>query len=253
MSLKLGLFTSSTFPRAINLCQNEVVSLFKSHLLFFLILFGNYWIWSIFLTNNLIFICLVTASIVFYLFFTKQQKKYVYIFFVLFLVLLFLQARTTTSNNLKDITNDEQRVQTQRKNLYHSRFHIIRLLFFKFPLVEFFEGDLAVATKKIQVHFFETFEPNVYFFAGHPRERIWANESYKFPFVLIIPFVIGVFGILNRRFFYFHLFFLISAIALGFTGHLNPMGPFIAFPFLVFLIYFGVNFLLLTLRKKIKK
>ena len=185
-----------------------------------------------------------------YLFFTQLQKKYLYIFFVLFLVLILFQAQTTTSNNLKDITNDEQRVQSQRKNLYHSRFHIIRLLFFKFPLVEFFEGDLAVVKKKFQVHFFETFEPNVYFFAGHPRERIWANESYKFPFVLIIPFILGVFGILNRRFFYFHLLFLISAVFLGIAGHFNPMGPFLVFPFLVFLIYFGANFLLLALLKK---
>lgn len=228
------------------------MSFIKTHPLFFLILFGNYWIWSIFLTNQLVFVCLVFASVVLYLFCTRQQKKYIYIFLVLLLILLLLQARTTTGNNLKEISNDEQRVQTQRRNLYHSRFHVLRLLFFKLPLVEFFEGDLAIAKKKFQVNFFETFEPNVYFFAGHPRERIWAKESYKFPFVLILPFIVGVFAILNRRFLYFHSFFLISAITLGFTGHFNPLGPFIVFPFLVFLIYSGANFLLLIFRKNKK-
>lgn len=102
------------------------------------------------------------------------------------------------------------------------------------------EGDFTTAATRIQRNFSETIDPNVYFFGGHPRERVWANDFEKLPFVFVIPFLIGLYNmVLDKKWFFFLSSFL-GVMLLSVIGHKNLLGPFILFPAVVILISGGL-------------
>lgn len=223
-------------------------------LLLTLVLFLNLWIWKIFSLNLIIFVLLVFQT--FLLWFVtshKFQKKAWIILVGIFAALLIFQYQTTKIGSLIKLDNDEQRIYDIRIGLYNSKIHIIRLLFYRLNLRNFFEGDLSRMSYRVQRNFFETIDPNVYFFAGHPRERVWANDFSKFPFIFIFPFLAGLYNFLtNKKYFLIYLS-SISILLLSFIGHINKLGPFVLFPPIVLFITEGLNTLLSSIKKYAKK
>lgn len=223
-------------------------------LIVIIILFSNFWIWKIFSLNLIIFVLLVFQT--FLLWFVtshKFQKKAWIILVGIFAALLIFQYQTTKIGSLIKLDNDEQRIHDIRIGLYNSKVHFIRLLFYRLNLRDFFEGDLSRMSFRVQRNFFETIDPNVYFFAGHPRERVWANDFQKFPFILIIPFFIGVFNFITRKNYLVFILTFISVLLLSFIGHINELGPFILIPFFVLFITEGLEELLMHLKKYVQK
>ena len=206
-----------------------------------LIAFANAWIWRIFKFNVPLFILLIFLTIILnYLKFQKITRKLLIVFVILLGIVTFFQWKTTTPQSLTLLDNDEQRIQQERLMFYKPSLHYTRVIFARAKVKEFLEGDINTAFSRLQRNFFETIDPNVYFFGGHPRERVWAFDFEKFPFILLVPFAIGLyFEILKKRILtYVYLF--ISVILLTFIGHRNNLGPFILFPLFCTFIYLGL-------------
>ncbi|OGE15851.1 hypothetical protein A3F00_04740 [Candidatus Daviesbacteria bacterium RIFCSPHIGHO2_12_FULL_37_11] len=180
----------------------------------------------------LIFTTLLLGFVVF-------EKKYSNLYLIPFLILLILQWKTTTLQSLIQLDNDEQRIKQERIKFYAPSEHYVRVIFKRLALVNFLEGDFNTVSNRLQRNFFETIDPNVYFFGGHPRERVWADDFEKFPFVFIFPFFTGLYYLLIQKKWLFLGSFCISIFLFSVIGHKNSLGPFVMFPLIVVLIAFG--------------
>ncbi len=207
-------------------------------LLLFILL--NSWIWKIISLFPLIVVPLILSTIFLY-------KKQNILFLVTFFILLYFQLITTISQSFTLLDNDEQRVRSERLQFYKPSLHFTRVIFARFNLRDFLEGDFNTIQTRIYRNFFETIDLNIYFFAGHPRERVWADDFEKFSFIFLPLFLIGMYKIFSKGDMYFILFFLATIIILTGIGHKNNLGPFLIFPFIVILIHEGflniLNFL----------
>lgn len=172
----------------------------------------------------------------------KYEKKKILSFCILItlIIISYLQLKTTDVRSLSNLDNDEKRVHDMRLRWYNPSFHYLRLAFYRLDLKNFFEGNINIASFRIQRNFFESLDPNVYFFGGHPRERVWANDFEKFPFTYIFPFVIGAYQLIRRKNLVVGLWFICSVLLLSLIGHKNPLGPFIFFPIFIVTFWLGI-------------
>lgn len=208
-----------------------------------LIIFGNEWIWRIAHYDFIIFISLIITTTTFYILINHTLSLKLLVFLFLFLGVLFLkQILTTNYESLTLLSNDEQRIQSTRLQFYNSS-RYSRVLFNRLNLKEVTDGTIGTIITRLQRNLFEALDPNVYFFGGHPRERVWANDFEKFPFILIVPFLIGLYETINQRKWIILLYFTLSLLLLSFIGHKNILGPFILFPIIVNCILIGIKHL----------
>lgn len=209
-----------------------------SNLILAAVILLNPWSWKILLINPLLFLLVIFSTFTFA--YVIKNKKFFWVLIVLFSTLAFFQWKTTTSESLTLLDNDEQRIKEERIKFYAPGEHYVRVIFKRLDLINFLEGDLNTVSKRLQRNFFETIDPNVYFFGGHPRERVWANDFEKLPFVFIIPFLIGLYNMILDKKWFFFLSFSLGVMLLSAIGHKNLLGPFILFPVIVILISGGL-------------
>ena len=220
-------------------------------LLYIFLFFANNWIWRVINSNFIVFLLIsIESVIIFLIYFKKVSTKIFIVFWLIFFMLVFWQIKITVPQSLNLLDNDEQRVQKARLKFYNPSDHYIRVIFYRLNLVEKLEGDFNTISTRIQRNFFESLDLNVYFFAGHPRERVWANDFVKFPFVLIVPFLLGLYRIIFAKKLAFIFYFLFSVIILSLIGHKNILGPFVLFPLMILTIYLGTESFWEILKKK---
>jgi hypothetical protein len=107
----------------------------------------------------------------------------------------------------------------------------------------------SIAFSRIEKNFSQVVDPNLYFFANHPRERVGIKEFEKFPYIFIPFFLVGIFSLIKNRstgFLKISKLILIASLTLpiiliSLIGHKNPFGSFTLFPFLTIAISFGVE------------
>lgn len=212
-------------------------------MIFLIVLLGNLWIWKILQVNFLIFLLLLVFTTCVYLYQEQKLKVNLLILLSLIVSLFYFQWQTTNFHSLILRDNDEQRIETQRRKFYNPGLDITRKVFYKFSLVDYLEGDINTVLTRIERNFFETIDPNVYFFGGHPRERVWVSDFEKFPFILIIPFFVGLYKTIEERNRLLILISVLGMIFLSIIGHDTKIGPFLLFPTLVLLVTKGVKIL----------
>jgi len=218
--------------------------------LFLAVFLGNSWIWRIYNSNISIFILIVLATIYSFLVYEKKSKFATFGLIAVLVPLFYFQFITTVPQSLTILENDELGVKQQRLKLYNSVgtsnaiynpfSPYLRILFHRVDLKNFLEGDLGTISTRIQRNFFESIDPNIYFFAGHPRERVWVKDFEKFYFLLCIPFFVGLHQIFFKRNYVLIIYLGLSLILLSLIGHKNSFGPFILFPGIVLVILKGL-------------
>lgn len=207
-----------------------------------IVLVFNLWLWRIFTFNILIGLLVLVTSLLLFLVF-EGKKKLLKPFFILFLVVLLFQWKTTDVQDLTYLDNDQQRLQQQRLKEYPPVYLKVGSKTLWLPLAHWFEGRKeSIAFFRISNNFFETIDPNLYFFANHPRARIGIQEFEKFPYLFYPFFFYGVFLLVKRKDFkLISLSFLIPLALISLIGHKNPIGPFALFPFTASSLAVGIS------------
>jgi len=224
--------------------------------IFVFVLLGNFWIWKILFYSAPLGLLVLVSSVFLYLSFKRSLKKYFFAFLVLFSLLLVFQWKTTSEESLVELSNDEQRVQQMRLKEYPPVFFKIGRKTAWIPLAHWFEGrEESIAFFRILENFSETIDPNLYFFANHPRERVGINEFKKFPYIFLPLFFYGlVLSVTERRKLVLGMSFVLPVVLISIIGHKNQLGPFSLFPFLAVSIIHGLELLSQTpICKKILK
>tara|TARA_Y100000310_G_C20610024_1_gene777513 strand:- start:435 stop:1172 length:738 start_codon:yes stop_codon:yes gene_type:complete len=207
------------------------------------VLFSNFWIWRLLEYNALLGALIIVTSTLLYLLLKKNSKHYLYIFLPLFILVLFFQWQTTAKTSLSYLDKGELGTQEMRLRQYPLVSIQIRGKTTWIPLAHWFEGRKeSITFFRIQKNFSEIIDPNLYFFANHPRERVGIKEFEKFSYVLLPFFVIGMVSILQRHMAKTIFFVLaIPIVLISLIGHKNSLGPFALFPFFVVSIAQGLK------------
>lgn len=189
-------------------------------------LFANLWIYKIIAVNFLLGVLVLLATILL----IKNNK----FFLLLFVPILFFQIQTTNRPSLTDISNDDRRVIDMRLKSYPPKF--LRLGYW----LE--ERKESIIFNRVTTNLFENIDPNLYFFANSPRQRVGIKEFEKFPYVLLPFFFLGIYSFLSKKdkLFWLLSFFIPLAI-LSIIGNKNNLGPFSLFPFFVVSINEGLK------------
>lgn len=196
----------------------------KKYLPIFFVLVFNLWLIKIFTYSVFIGTAVILGSIFIYLSIRAGSKKYFYISALFIFFLMIFQYKTSSINPLHFLNENEKIEQRQRMNGYP------RGLYRFANWLE--QRKEALIFYKIEENFSEVIDPNLYFIANHPRERVGVVEYEKFPYILLPFFVIGIFSI-NKSGLNILLSSISPLILLSLIGNSNPIGPFSLFPFLV--------------------
>lgn len=207
------------------------------------VLLLNLWIWRILSINLFLGLILISITLCLSVLLVKPNKKLTGILAILGVLLLILQWTTTKSVSLTDLSNDQIRVRDMRLREYPPIYFL--------PIAHWFEGRReSIAFFRLLDNFSQAVDPNLYFFANHPRERVGVKEFEKFPYVFLPAFVIGILILAERKKKVFLLSLLLPFTVLTLKGSDNPLGPFTLFPAVAVAIATGMKFFYDGLGKK---
>lgn len=197
----------------------------------------NLWLWKILDFNLLMGILVIITSIFLWLSFSVGKKYFFYIALGLFILLIFAQWQTSYKTPITYLNENEKLIQQTRLRAYPP-------LFYKIPVANWLEQRKeAIFFYKLEENFSEAIDPNLYFFANHPRERIGVVEFEKFPYILLPVFILGLFS-LQKKDGNNILLGLSPLVLISIVGNSNPAGPFALFPFFAVTISRGLEHLL---------
>lgn len=91
-------------------------------------------------------------------------------------------------------------------------------------------------------------DPNFYFFANHPHERVGIVEQERFWFGLLPFFVLGMLLLGQKRWF---VVGLVLAVLSGTVLGLG-VGPYLLYPFIILAIIRGLFFVFASLRRYVQ-
>ncbi|MDD5415723.1 MAG: hypothetical protein PHE48_01815 [Candidatus Daviesbacteria bacterium] len=166
---------------------------------------------------------------------------------VLTAVLSFIAVKGAFDENLfrssaLDIQQYNKRHEFYAKDLgkiYTNKFSLTYFKEYNFPLI------------KLQRNLFANLDPNLYFFASHPRERAGVEEFNKYSPIFLPFFLIGVFYsiyILLPNF----LIYAISVLLLSsIISSKYNLGPILFFPLINYLITVGLILSFKNIKKMI--
>lgn len=187
---------------------------------------GNFWLWFIFSKNIWIGISLLIESILFYLIINRFNKKLFILFASIYLLLVtYLFVNEFDKDIWKDTRTEalELRLRfeylaTNLGKLYKNHFAIL------------YHYNISPRLYKIQNNLFSSLDINLYFFAGHPREKLEVNEFEKYPFILWPFFLFGVYLSLKKVKKIFLGYLIVSVLLSAFIRQNSILGPILFFP-----------------------
>lgn len=209
---------------------------------FLLVVLGNLWIWRMFSENLLIGISAVLASWSLYL--SIKEDKLEKLLIVFLLILFGFQIKNTNIRSLSYLNKQEQVIQLQRLNEYSPVKFTLAGKTIWVPLAHWLEErPETLALYRIQENLSGVLNPNLYFFANHPNERVGIKEHEKFPYILLPFFVLGLLCVDIRKNRTILSFFIFTPILLvAFAGNYFDVEPISFFPFIAVLSALGIEY-----------
>ncbi len=193
-----------------------------------LITFLNFWIWRVFGEDTLLGVALIFLSI-------SLIFRFRILTVVLFLVLSVVFLKTNPDTNLMYISPLEKHWLIQRHEYYAESLGSI----YRNRAGLYLNYELLPYVFKYTRNLGYNLDPNLYFFANHPRERGGGIEFEKFSPFLLPLFIVGVLILVSGRDKFLISYFIAAQLvnALAFPGYM--LGPILIFPFITATIYLG--------------
>lgn len=194
------------------------------------------WWWIIIERNLWVSLLVFILSVAVFIYFWQVKSKKLFFLLLLLSTILFFVAvkdafdESIFRNSALDIQQLNKRHEFYASGLgklYKNRFVLTYFKDYNFPI------------SKLKRNFFANFDPNLYFFASHPRERLGVEEFEKYPLIFLPFFLIGVLYsiyILSPNLFIYSIsILLISSII---SSKYN-LGPVLFFPLISYMITIG--------------
>lgn len=209
----------------------------KSVLVLLIISLTNPWWWIIFQRNLWVSILVFILSVAVFIYFWQVRSKKLFLSILLLSTILFFVAVNDAfdENIFRNSALDIQKISKRHEfyanglgKLYKNRFSLA-----------YFE-NYSLPFSKLQRNLFANLDPNLYFFASHPRERIGVEEFKKY-FPIFLPFffigVIYSIYILSPNLFIYSISILLMSSIISSKYNL---GPVLFFPLISYMITIGI-------------
>lgn len=191
---------------------------------------ANYWIWRVFSHSYLLALGLVLLSI-----FLAFRLKFLTI--IIFIIMSIFLIKNNFDTNLKYISPLENDRLVHRYEYYAE---VLGKLY-RNRVGLYFHYKLSPYVFKYQTNLSYNLDPNLYFFANHPRERGGGIEFAKFPGIFLPVFIIGMIFLLSEGFSFLVFYFIVAELVSAFIFSGYDLGPILIFPFVVTVIFLGLS------------
>lgn len=209
----------------------------KKILLFLGITLLNFWIWKIFKENLFLGILLIVLSVgLYYLNDKKINFKLVLIFIILFIITSSITLFLGFDKDLFSNNPEEKILQRTRHGYLSSE---LGFLFQNKISLNYFV-NIYPTISNLQYNLAYALNPNLYFFANHPRETSSVEESEKYFFILAPFFIIGLLEIIFMKKLLVIVYIIITICISLFMSPGFFLGPILLFPVINLLIYLGI-------------
>jgi hypothetical protein len=206
--------------------------------------FLNAWIIEVFTDNIILAIFLVVFSLVIYRHLTFNRGNRL-LLTVLISVAVIVQFAYSEGFIKADIGYNEQ-VRGEKRILYYAEDPLFSKI--NLPIAYWIElRNESFIAERFTDNFFRLSDPNYYFFANHPKERVGIKETEKFPYAYIFPFAAGLLYLANKKNYLFLSIFLLTIIYSSLLQE-KEIGNFILFPFFASVCAYGLFNLTLPMK-----
>lgn len=220
----------------------------KDFLLTIFIILITPWTWKI-LDNNIslgLLLILITVVLVRLLVNSERNFRLIPLLCLFFAVASIVSLQSGFDrNSFKPNVNEEVRLN-KRHNYYAGN---LKGFFLNKYSLNFYK-NYQPYLNKFERNFFFSLDPNLYFFASHPRERAGVNEFEKYPSAYFFIFILGFIYYLQKRNLIIFFYLLAASFVSGFVSPGFVLGPVILFPFISATISLGLIFLLDLFKEK---
>lgn len=210
-----------------------------SNLLLLTITLGNLWIWKIFKENFVIGVLLVILSfLLFRQIIARIHKGQLLVLIFIFITISLLTLRVGFDKNIF-ITSSREQLQ---QNIRHGFYAVELGQLFTNKVSLYFYKNLSISIRKLEQNLFSNLDLNLYFFAGHPRERE-TGEFEKYPWILFPLFIAGLF-LAIQYYPKIGIYFIWAALIGMFVSPAYFLGPTLFFPLINVVITLGLIYFL---------
>lgn len=166
------------------------------------------------------------------LLFNSKVKMKIRIFFLfLSLLVLTINFKVFTQQSIFVLEYEKKQEVLRDLKLYPNTF-----------MARVFQNKARIVTDKFSINLTALIDPGNYFFSFHPREGVVNNQNLiKYPFLTIIPVLVGIFNIKKIKYYKFTLIiFLSSILSLSLLETFDRSDFILWFPMTIFFIH-GIN------------
>lgn len=199
------------------------------YLILVLITLTNPWFFKILNVNILATVLLVVITFLLFIQISwDKNRPLIQMAIILFSVYTFIITNSNFDKLLFVRTTEEVYGLNERRNYYPKYIGLI------------FQNKINITLNKYLANLSENLDPNIYFFAGHPRERGNISDFEKFSPILIPFFLIGLFWSIRIRNGFVFGYNLSIIFFSGFLSPNNNIGSLMFFPLMCVLICQGI-------------
>lgn len=195
-----------------------------------LISIANFWIWRIFVQSPILALALMLLSI-----FLILRLKVLSLILMILLSLFLL--RTSFDTNLLYVSPLEKDKLENRHEYYAQNLGRI----YRNRIGIYLHKNVSPYVARFEKNLAYNLDPNLYFFASHPRERLGIDEFDKFPLIALPFFLIGLGVLFLDKNNFLPIYVLAAVFISGFLFPGYRLGPVLMFPFMTAIIYLGLS------------
>ncbi|MBU1032148.1 hypothetical protein KKE03_04495 [Patescibacteria group bacterium] len=211
-----------------------------------LVIILNPWWWVIIQRDLGVGLLVFVLSISLFIYFWQNKSRKLFLLLLtLTAVIFFVSIREAFDesifrNSALDIQQYNKRHEFYAHDLgkiYKNRFSLTYFKNFNFPLA------------KLQRNFFSNLDPNLYFFASHPRERLGVDEFKKYSPIFLPFFLIGAFYSIYILFPNLLIYTVFVSLLSSIISPKYNLGPILFFALINFMISIGI---IISIKKILK-
>lgn len=201
-----------------------------------IIMLSNPWWWVIVQKDLKVSILAFSLSIIFPYFFHSGSKIIFLFFLVLTSLLIIISLRQAFDESIFRISPREEQQLNKRHEFYA---HNLGKIYTNRISLSYFK-NYSFSLLKLERNFFGNLDPNLYFFASHPRERTGIDEFEKYTPIFVPFFLIGFIYLICRPKLNLVAYFITALFISSFISPNYNLGPILFFPLFNFVITIGL-------------
>lgn len=211
-----------------------------------LVIILNSWWWVIIKRNFGVGLLVFALSLVVFTYFWQiKSRKLFLLLLTLTTVLFFIAVREAFDESIFRLSALDIQQINKRHEFYASG--LGKIYTNRFSLTYFKEYNLPLY--KLQRNFFANLDPNLYFFASHPRERLGIEEFKKYSLIFLPFFLIGILYCIYVKLSKILIYFVAISLLSSIVSPKYNLGPILFFPFINLTITIGI---LLSLKRGLR-